>query len=519
MLDEFGPQRVVDTPISELGFAGLGVGAAMAGLRPIIEFMTFNFAFLALDQVINNAAKLHYMSDGQFDCPIVFRGPTGAALQLSAQHSQACETYYTHAPGCKVVTPGTPADAKGLLKAAIRDDDPVAFMEGELLYNLKGEVPDDDDFVIPLGVADLKREGSDVSIITHGKMIHVALQAAGKLEKEGIEADVLDLRTIRPLDMDAILETVAKTNRVVYVEEGWPYAGTGAQVVSMIQDEAFDHLDAPVKRVTQADVPMPYAKGLENLGATRCCIDERKNLYPNSPDAGLRRSRRAVTMATKVHMEALSPTMEEGQLVQWLKSEGDDVSNGDVLAEIETDKATMELVARGEGILRKIFLEAGGTAEVGAVIAVIAADEEDISSIEGASGGGAAAVAAAEPAVASESAAPAQPAPAAPTAPAALVASPTPTPAGDGGRVKASPLARRLAEEMGLDLKLVQGSGPGGRIVKRDVEAAKASGVSAPAVAEWSADEAEYEDVPTSQMRKTIAKRRMGSRCPSTTSC
>jgi pyruvate dehydrogenase E1 component beta subunit len=265
LLDEFGPQRVVDSPISELGFAGLGVGAAMAGLRPVIEFMTFNFAFLALDQVINNAAKLHYMSDGAFKSPIVFRGPTGAALQLSAQHSQACETYYTHAPGCKVVTPGTPADAKGLLKAAIRDDDPVAFMEGELLYNLKGEVPDDDDFVIPLGVADLKREGSDVSIITHGKMIHVALQAAGKLEKDGIEADVLDLRTIRPLDVDAILTTVAKTNRVVYLEEGWPYAGTGAQIVSMIQDEAFDHLDAPIKRVTQADIPMPYAKNLENL--------------------------------------------------------------------------------------------------------------------------------------------------------------------------------------------------------------------------------------------------------------
>jgi len=265
LLDEFGPQRIVDSPISELGFAGLGVGAAMAGLRPVIEFMTFNFAFLALDQVINNAAKLHYMSDGQFDCPIVFRGPTGAALQLSAQHSQACETYYTHAPGCKVVTPGTPADAKGLLKAAIRDNDPVAFMEGELLYNVKGEVPDDEDFIIPLGVADLKREGSDVSIITHGKMIHVALQAAAKLEKDGIEADVLDLRTIRPLDMDAILATVAKTNRVVYLEEGWPYAGTGAQIVSMIQDEAFDHLDAPIKRITQADVPMPYAKNLENL--------------------------------------------------------------------------------------------------------------------------------------------------------------------------------------------------------------------------------------------------------------
>ena len=265
LLEQFGDKRVVDSPISELGFTGLGVGAAMAGLRPVVEFMTFNFAFLALDQVINSATKMYYMSEGQFPMPLVFRGPTGAALQLSAQHSQACETYYSHAPGCKVVTPGTPADAKGLLKASIRDNDPVAFMEGELLYNLKGEVPDDDDFVIPLGVADLKREGSDVSIITHGKMIHVALQAAGKLEKDGIEADVLDLRTIRPLDMDAILQTVAKTNRVVYVEEGWPYAGTGAQIVSMIQEEAFDNLDAPILRVTQADIPMPYSKSLENL--------------------------------------------------------------------------------------------------------------------------------------------------------------------------------------------------------------------------------------------------------------
>jgi pyruvate dehydrogenase E1 component beta subunit len=265
LLEVFGEKRIVDSPISELGFTGLGVGAAMAGLRPIIEFMTFNFAFLALDQVINSAAKMYYMSEGQFPMPIVFRGPTGAALQLSAQHSQACETYYSHAPGCKVVTPGTPADAKGLLKAAIRDDDPVAFMEGELLYNFKGEVPEDDDFVIPLGVADLKREGSDVSIVTHGKMIHVALQAAGKLEKDGIEADVLDLRTIRPLDMDAVVETVKKTNRVVYLEEGWPYAGTGAQIVSMIQEEVFDYLDAPVLRVTQADIPMPYAKNLEML--------------------------------------------------------------------------------------------------------------------------------------------------------------------------------------------------------------------------------------------------------------
>jgi pyruvate dehydrogenase E1 component beta subunit len=265
LLEEFGDMRMVDSPISELAFTGLCVGAAMAGLRPVVEFMTFNFAFLAIDQVINSAAKMYYMSEGQFPMPLVFRGPTGAALQLSAQHSQACETYYSHAPGCKVVTPATPADAKGLLKASIRDEDPVAFMEGELLYNLKGEVPEDDDFIIPLGVADLKHEGGDVSIITHGKMVHVALQAAGKLEKDGIHADVLDLRTIRPLDMDAILATVAKTNRVVYLEEGWPYAGTGAQIVSMIQEEAFDHLDAPILRVTQADIPMPYAKNLENL--------------------------------------------------------------------------------------------------------------------------------------------------------------------------------------------------------------------------------------------------------------
>lgn len=265
LLDQFGEMRVVDSPISELGFAGLGVGAAMTGLRPVIEFMTFNFSILALDQVINSAAKMYYMSDGQISCPMVFRGPTGAALQLSAQHSQACETWYVHSPGIKVVTPATPADAKGLLKASIRDNDPVAFMEGELLYNFKGEVPEDDDYVIPLGVADVKREGEDVSIITHGKMVHVALQAAQKLEKDGVNAEVVDLRTLRPLDVDAILASVRKTNRAVYVEEGWSYVGVGAQIVSLIQDEAFDYLDAPVVRVTQADVPMPYAKNLEQL--------------------------------------------------------------------------------------------------------------------------------------------------------------------------------------------------------------------------------------------------------------
>lgn len=281
MLEQFGDQRVVDSPISELGFAGLCVGAAMTGLRPICEFMTFNFSILALDQVINSAAKMLYMTNGQINVPIVFRGPTGAALQLSAQHSQACETYYVHAPGVKLVTPATPADAKGLLAAAIRDDDPVAVMEGELLYNVRGEVPDGE-YVIPLGVADLKRSGQDVSIVTHGKMVHVALAAAGKLAREGIEADVLDLRSIRPLDADAILESVARTNRVVYLEEGWPFAGVGAQIASMIQTEAFDDLDAPVLRVTQADVPMPYAKNLEQLakpGADQVVEACKKVLY------------------------------------------------------------------------------------------------------------------------------------------------------------------------------------------------------------------------------------------------
>jgi pyruvate dehydrogenase E1 component beta subunit len=265
LLEKFGDMRVVDTPITELGFTGLGVGAAMVGLRPVIEFMTFNFSLLAVDQVFNAAAKMLSMTGGQFKIPVTFRGPTGAALQLSAQHSQALEAMYVHFPGLKIVTPGTPADAKGLLKAAIRDDDPVCVFEGEMLYNLKGEVPEDDDFVIPLGVAELKREGSDVSIITHGKMIHTCLQVAATLEKEGIQADVLDLRSLRPLDVDAILSSVAKTNRVVLVEEGWPYGGITATIATLIQEEAFDHLDAPVLRVTQADVPMPYAKQLEKI--------------------------------------------------------------------------------------------------------------------------------------------------------------------------------------------------------------------------------------------------------------
>jgi pyruvate dehydrogenase E1 component beta subunit len=262
LLQEFGEMRVVDTPITELGFAGVGVGAAMVGLRPIIEFMTWNFALLALDQVVNAAAKMLYMSGGQYNIPMVFRGPNGAALQLAGQHSQAWESWLAHIPGLKVVTPGTPYDAKGLLKAAVRDDNPVIFLEGEMLYNTKGEVPEEE-YVIPLGKAELKREGEHCTIVTHGKMILVALQVADQLAKEGIRVDVLDLRTVRPMDVEAIKASVMKTNRAVVLEEGWELAGIGAQVVDYVQRECFDHLDAPVVRVHQADVPMPYAKNLE----------------------------------------------------------------------------------------------------------------------------------------------------------------------------------------------------------------------------------------------------------------
>lgn len=266
LLDRFGEWRVRDAPISELGFTGLGVGAAMVGLRPVVEFMTWNFAILAMDQIVNTAAKLLHMSGGQFHVPIVFRGPNGIANQLAATHSQALEAWFAHVPGLKVVAPATPRDAKGLLKASIRDNDPVVFLEAELLYSMKGEVPEEDDFVIPLGRAEVKREGTDVTIVAHAKMLHVAMDAARLLEEEdGISAEVVDPRTLRPLDLDTILGSVRKTNRCVIVEEGWPFAGFGAQVVDDIQREAFDSLDAPVARVTGADVPMPYAKDLEQI--------------------------------------------------------------------------------------------------------------------------------------------------------------------------------------------------------------------------------------------------------------
>jgi pyruvate dehydrogenase E1 component beta subunit len=264
LLQEFGPQRIIDTPITEEGFAGVGVGAAMAGLRPIIEMMTWNFSLVAIDQIVNGAAKMLYMSGGQFKIPMVFRGPGGAAHQLSAQHSQSLEAWYASVPGLKVVAPSTPYDAKGLLKSAIRDEDPVIFMEGETLYGSKGEVPDEE-YTIPIGVTDIKREGTDVTIIAWSKMVAVALKAAEQLAADGISCEIVDPRTLRPLDDAPILASVRKTNRCVILEEGWPVAGLGAQLAFQIQRDAFGDLDAPVTRVTGADVPMPYAKNLEHL--------------------------------------------------------------------------------------------------------------------------------------------------------------------------------------------------------------------------------------------------------------
>jgi pyruvate dehydrogenase E1 component beta subunit len=262
MLARFGEKRVIDTPIAECGFAGIGVGAAMVGLRPIIEFMTWNFSLVAIDQIVNNAAKIRQMSGGQFTIPIVFRGPSGAAAQVASQHSQAFESYYTYVPGLKVVMPSTPADAKGLLKSAIRDDNPIVFMESEVLYSVTGDVPAGE-YTIPIGKGDLKREGKDCTIVAWSKMVHTSLEAARELAKEGIEVEVVDPRTLRPLDDAMIFESVRKTHRLVIVEEGWPVAGFGAEIAYRVQRDCMDSLDAPIARVTSEDVPMPYAKNLE----------------------------------------------------------------------------------------------------------------------------------------------------------------------------------------------------------------------------------------------------------------
>lgn len=262
MLEKFGSRRVIDTPIAEAGFAGVGIGAAMVGLRPIIEFMTWNFSAVAFDQILNNAAKLRQMSGGQFECPIVFRGPNASARQVGSQHSQAMEHFYAHVPGLKVVAPAFPADAKGLLKAAIRDDDPVLVMESETLYGVKGEVPDGE-HVVPIGRAEIARPGADVTLAAYSRGTHVALDAAALLEKEGISAEVVDLRSLRPLDENTLVASVQRTHRLVVVHEGWPYGGVGAEIADRVQRLAFDSLEGPILRVTTLDVPMPYSANLE----------------------------------------------------------------------------------------------------------------------------------------------------------------------------------------------------------------------------------------------------------------
>jgi pyruvate dehydrogenase E1 component beta subunit len=261
MLAEFGPKRVIDTPIAELGFTAIAVGSAQNGLRPIVEFMTWNFAVLALDQILNTASKMLAMSGGQIGCPIVFRGPNGSAGQLGAQHSTAFESLYANIPGLKVISPSTPYDAKGLLKAAIRDNDPVCFMESEVTYGEKGDVPEEE-YIIEIGKADIKKQGKDVTIVSFSKMMKVALAAAAELEKEGISAEVVDLRSIRPLDWQTIVDSVKKTNRLVIVEEQWPFASVSSEITYRIQKEAFDYLDAPILRVTSVDAPMHYAPTL-----------------------------------------------------------------------------------------------------------------------------------------------------------------------------------------------------------------------------------------------------------------
>ncbi len=261
MLDEFGPKRVIDTPIAELGFSGIAVGASMNGLRPIVEFMTWNFAILAADQIINSAAKMLQMSGGQYNCPIVFRGGNGPAGQLGATHSQSFEAFYAHVPGLKVITPSCPADAKGLLKAAIRDNDPVVFLESEKMYGDKGEVPEGE-YIIPIGVAEIKRKGSDVTIVSFGKIIKVAYEVADLLQKENISVEVIDLRTIRPIDYDTIVTSIKKTNRCVILEEAWPLASISSEIAYHLQRYAFDYLDAPVERVTQTDTPFAFSPTL-----------------------------------------------------------------------------------------------------------------------------------------------------------------------------------------------------------------------------------------------------------------
>jgi pyruvate dehydrogenase complex dihydrolipoamide acetyltransferase long form len=500
LMKQFGERRVRDMPISENTIVGTGVGAAMGGLRPVVELMTVNFSLLAFDQIINHAAAIPYMFNGQVRVPLVIRMPGGGGHQLGPTHSHSFEAMFLQIPGLLVACPSTAADGKALLKAAIRDDNPVVFIEHETLYGMRGEVPEDDDHVIDFGIAAVRREGADATIVGILKMAHEAERAAETLaEEHGIEAEVIDPRTLRPLDLDTILESVRKTNRVVIVEEGWPHGGVGANLAALIQEQAFDHLDAPVQRVTGADVPMPYSKRLEQsaiphpehivsavLQTTEGAVLERATsseqraaaapvlLHDSATAACCKllaaREPKASVLMPDVVMPRLSDSMEEGTVLAWMKAVGDEVAVGDELVEIETDKANMVYESDVAGTLTEIVAEEGATLPIGEVIARVgeAGSEQRAASSEQRADAGYELPAASERS--EHAAGRAEPGRAASSSGGEAA----------GGRIKASPLARRIAGERGVDLAGLSGSGPGGRIVKADVEAAASGDGAAP---------------------------------------
>ena len=377
LLDEFGERRVRDTPISENTIVGAGVGAAMGGLRPVVELMTVNFSLLALDQIVNHAAAIPYMFNGQAKVPMVIRMPGGGGHQLGPTHSHSFEALYLQVPGLLVACPSTPADGKALLKAAIRDDNPVIFIEHESLYGVRGEVPEGDDEVLRFGEAAVRREGGDVTIVGVLKMAQVAEEAADKLASEhGVEAEVIDPRTLRPLDLDTILESVRKTNRAVIVEEGWPHGGVGANLATLITEQAFDDLDAPVQRVTGADVHMPYSKRLEQAAIPH----EEHVVERGAGDAG------GVALMADIVMPRLSDSMEEGTILTWMKQVGDEIAVGDEIVEIETDKANMAYESDVAGTLTEILAEEGATLPIGTPIARVGDPGEALAKADGSAG-------------------------------------------------------------------------------------------------------------------------------------
>ena len=500
MLDQFGAKRVIDAPIAEAGFAGIGVGAAMVGLRPIIEFMTWNFSAVAFDQILSNAAKIRQMSGGQFAVPIVFRAPNASAAQVGAQHSHAMEHFYAQIPGVKVIAPATPADAKGMMKAAIRDDNPVLVMESETLYSVKGEVPDDTEYLVPFGKATIAREGKDVTIVAWSRIVHVALDAAKELEKEGIEVEVIDLRSLRPLDTDTIIASVTKTHRAVVAGEGWPYGGVGAEVVDRIQRFAFDDLDAPIERVQTMDVPMPYNAKLEQLVIPQSGADR------GSSEAHALRGRGDRSMAKVLEMPKLSPTMTEGQLTVWHKKRAIRSPSTICSPRSRPTRRPWSFAPSTRGRSSSSSSRAGSQVLLGQPVAIIGATGEDVSALVASRAG-------VPPALPLPRLPPPRGCPLAPAArhrsaaAAAIGTAAAPVESRANGRVKASPYVRKVARERNIDLWDVSGTGPNGRIVRARSRARPHRREHAPprrrCVPLAEADEVR----PLSMMRKTIARR------------